>query len=120
MNTDSEIESLIKQWKEESGPNSYSSEIFTSSAFKRLLSLREAVYPFILRELRDDSPWLGYQCLLKAISGEDFWQGEYMPKGFRSINVAESAKLWLEWGQLKGLISDIVPKWDRKTEYEPK
>jgi hypothetical protein len=114
--TDEEIDLAIAEWREQTSVQSFAHTICKGPAFEKIQALGQQAIPFLLKALRDESGWMGYQFLLRSLTKEDIWQGSALPNGWRAFNVKESAKLWLEWGKNKNLIDNIDPVWDTPPE----
>jgi hypothetical protein len=88
------FQALVKQWKEERGPSSSTTELATCPSYQRIIGLGPAAVPLLLREL-EQAPdhWFW---ALKAITGHD-----PVPPASRG-KVHEMARAWLEWGRQHG------------------
>jgi hypothetical protein len=88
------FQSLVRQWKEERGPSSSTTELAMCPSYQRIIGLGPVVVPLLLRELEhapDHWFWA-----LKAITGVDPVPVESRGK------VREMARLWIEWGRQQG------------------
>jgi hypothetical protein len=108
--TDQDIDRLIGRWREEAGPHSFAHTILKGEAFERLAALGDRLVPFLLRRLQAGQAWMGYQHLLRRLSGADIWEGRAVAPGWRGYDVAESAKAWVRWGVERGLIEEVAAK----------
>lgn len=85
---------LARQWREERGPSSSTTELAMCPSYQRIIGLGPAVVPLLLRELeRAPDHWFW---ALKAITGAD-----PVPAASRG-KVHEMARLWIEWGRRHG------------------
>jgi len=109
--TDDKIEQLLDDWHEEVGMQSFMHTICRGETYNKILDVGERIIPFILLRLRDVTPWMGYQYLLRNISKVDIWVGKEIPNGFRATAVCESARQWLKWGKEKDYIDSEIPSW---------
>src|SRR5207248_10868742 len=88
------FQSLVRQWKEERGPSSSTTELAMCPAYQRIIGLGLAVVPLLLRELeRAPDHWFW---ALKAITGAD-----PVPPTHRG-KLREMAQDWLAWGREQG------------------
>ena len=88
------FQSLARQWKEECGPSSSTTDLAMCPSYQRIIGLGPVVVPLLLRELEhapDHWFWA-----LKAITGAD-----PVPVESRG-RVHEMAGLWIEWGRQQG------------------
>jgi len=88
------FQSLVRQWKEERGPSSSTTELAMCPAYQRIIGLGPAVVPLLLREL-EGAPEHWFWAL-KAITGADPVPAESRGK------IREMARLWIEWGRQHG------------------
>ncbi len=92
------FEQLRDQWKSQSQYLSNSAQVAMLWSYQQIIGMGPPVLPLILTELRRETDhWFW---ALEAISGEN-----PMPTKSQG-NVAEMTRAWIEWGLLKGHISD--------------
>jgi hypothetical protein len=88
------FQSLVRQWREERGPSSSTTDLAMCPSYQRIIGLGPAVVPLLLRELeRAPDHWFW---ALKAVTGAD-----PVPIASRG-KVREMARLWLDWGREQG------------------
>jgi hypothetical protein len=89
--------SLIRQWKEERGPSSSTTELAMCPSYQRIIGLGAPAIPLLLRELERAPDH--YFWALKAITGVDPVPTESRGK------VREMTRLWVDWGRQHGYTS---------------
>lgn len=109
--TDNHIDKLLSEWNEENGLQNSLTMVCRGEIFDQLVQVGQRLIPFLLMRIRDESPWLPYQYLLRNLSGKDIWQGKEMPNGFQAKQLCESAREWLRWGKENDLIDSETPTW---------
>jgi hypothetical protein len=109
--SDDQIDKLLDDWHAEVGMQAFMITICRGELYQRLLDVGERLIPFILLRLRDFTPWMGYQYLLRNVSGVDIWQGKEMPNGYQAKQLCDSARDWLRWGKENDLIDSDTPIW---------
>jgi hypothetical protein len=87
---------LVRQWQDETGFMSSTSEAVIHPAYQRIIGMGEEAIPFLLKELTKASGrWFW---ALKSITGEDPVPEDQRGKTQLMI------KAWIEWGKEKGYI----------------
>ena len=88
------FQTLVRQWKEERGPSSSTTELAMCPSYQRIIGLGAPVIPLLLRELERAPDH--YFWALKAITGAD-------PVPVASHGkVRDMTRYWIEWGRQNG------------------
>jgi hypothetical protein len=101
--TDHEIEGLLDEWHDDASGHSFEHTMLAGAAFNELMTVKDRLIPFLLRRLRDEDWWMGYQGLLRRLTKADIWEGDTLHDKdgkpvIRRYDVASSGRKWLEWG----------------------
>jgi hypothetical protein len=92
-----QFELLFQTWKLETGLLSSGTAIVNHAAYQKIISLGEAVLPFLLMKLQQDPQHLFYA--LFQITGEN-------PVPFAHAgNLEKMTADWLSWGKTKGYLN---------------
>lgn len=90
------FEKLKTQWKSKTKYMSNSAQMATVWPYQQIIGMGRPALPLILKELeRETDHWFW---ALEAISGENPVPAE------QAGQVENMAKIWIQWGQKKGLI----------------
>ena len=111
VTSDDEIERLIDGWRDDAAGHSCSHTMLRGEAFESLKQLGDRLTPFLLRRVRDQGPWMGYQDFLRGLTRADIWRGEQVTPHMRAYDVKGSGLAWLAWGMRQGLLDHDNAAW---------
>jgi hypothetical protein len=98
------IDQLLDDWHDQVAGHSFEHTMLRGPAFDKVMEQpTDVVIAALLNRLKT-SAWMGYQGLLRRLTGADIWKGQNVTPQMRAYDVQESAKAWIEWGKTQGIL----------------